>query len=353
MPRNYQQASALWLALLACSLAIAGLLNRTGLPAAYLIGAMLCGIAFSLAGFQLAVPRKLFQCAQALIGCAVATSITSAILLTIGRDWPVMLLVVAGAVFSGGFVGWSLIKSGLLPGTTAAWGSTPGAASAMVAMAADYGADARLVALMQYLRVLVVVLSASIVARYILGAGHTAPLNALAPAIGSDSFLWPQLLITLGLAVVGGALGVWLRIPAGAMLVPMVLGAVLHATDLASLDQPVWLPAVASLLLGWFVGLGFNRDLLLVAFRILPRLVLSSVLLIGLCALLAWSLVIFLHIDPLTAYLATTPGGLDSVILIAMGSQADIPFVVAVQTLRLFVIILVGPAIARLICRHA
>ena len=53
------------------------------------------------------------------------------------------------------------------------------------------------------------------------------------------------------------------------------------------------------------------------------------------------------------AYLATSPGGLDSVVLIAMSSEADIPFVVAVQTLRLFAVILIGPTIARLICRYA
>ena len=41
----------------------------------------------------------------------------------------------------------------MLPGTTAVWGSSPGAATAMVLMAEAFGADARLVAFMQYLRV--------------------------------------------------------------------------------------------------------------------------------------------------------------------------------------------------------
>lgn len=353
MPRNFLESPVLWLALLSFSLSIGWFLNRAGLPAAFLIGSMLCAIAFSLTGLRLALPRRVFQSAQALIGCAVAKSITAAILVTICRDWPIMFIVVAGAVLSGGLVGWTLVKSRVLPGTTAAWGSTPGAASAMIAMAEEYGADVRLVALMQYLRVLVVVLTASIVAHYVLGTGQSAPLNAPPPSISLDSVNWSQLVVTLGVAVVGGCIGVWLRIPAGAMLVPMILGAVLHSSDLASIYQPFWLQIIASLLLGWYVGLSFNRGILVSAFRMMPRLLLSTVLLIGLCAIFAWFLVIFLHIDPLTAYLSTSPGGLDSVILIAMGSQADLPFVVAVQTLRLFAVILAGPAIARLICRHA
>jgi membrane AbrB-like protein len=58
-------------------------------------------------------------------------------------------------------------------------------------------------------------------------------------------------------------------------------------------------------------------------------------------------------IDPLTAYLATSPGGLDSIAVIATGSRADVPFVLAMQTMRLFFVILTGPPIARLISRHA
>jgi len=353
MQRNFLESAVLWLALLAFSLPVGWLVTRAGLPAAFLIASMLCGIAFSLAGVQLAVPRRLFQCGQALIGCAVAKSINADILSTILGAWPVMLLVVAGAVLSGALVGWLLVRSRLLPGTTAAWGSTPGAASAMVAMADEYGADARLVALMQYLRVFAVVMSASVVSHYVLGSGQGQPLNAPLPSIGLHATPWDQVAVTLGIALAGGGLGLWLRIPAGAMLGPMLLGAVLHSTGTASIYQPFWLQSVAALLLGWYVGLGFNRSLLIKAFRLLPRLMLSTVLLIALCALFAYLLVCFLHTDPLTAYLATSPGGLDSVVLIAMGSRADVPFVVAVQTLRLFVVILVGPAIARLICRHA
>ena len=80
-------------------------------------------------------------------------------------------------------------------------------------------------------------------------------------------------------------------------------------------------------------------------------LFLSAFLLIALCATFSWLLHHFTACDPLTAYLATTPGGLDSVLLLAMDSQTDLPFVVATQSLRLFLVILTGPIIARFLCR--
>ena len=353
MSRSAPKEALFWFALLTVSLLLGCFLKSEGFPAAFLVGSMLSGIAFSLLGAGLALPRTLFFCAQSLIGCAVAQSITAAILVTICEDWALMLLIVGSSVLAGGLVGWTLVKSRMLPGTTAAWGSTPGAASAMVAMAEAYGADARLVALMQYLRVLVVVLTASMVSHVLLGSAPVAPVPVAAPVFSLRLDAWQPLLVTLAVAAAGGFLGQWLKLPAGAMLVPMILGALLHASGVADLYQPFWLQASASVLLGWYVGLGFDRALLISAFRMLPRLLLSSVLLMGLCGLSAYLLFRFSHTDALTAYLSTSPGGIDSVILIAMGSQADVPFVVAVQTLRLFIVILIGPGIARMICRYA
>jgi len=68
---------------------------------------------------------------------------------------------------------------------------------------------------------------------------------------------------------------------------------------------------------------------------------------------MAWMLTKTLHVDMLTAYLATSPGGLDTVAIIAAGSRVDMAFVMAMQTLRLFTILFTGPALARFLSRYA
>ena len=58
------------------------------------------------------------------------------------------------------------------------------------------------------------------------------------------------------------------------------------------------------------------------------------------------------HLDPLTAYLATSPGGMDSIAVIAASiHNVDLEFVMALQTVRLFLVIFLGPALARIIAR--
>ena len=338
-----------WAALLALSLPLAWLLQKGAFPAALLLGPMVAAIAFGVGGTGLRLPRPVFLGAQAIIGCLVARAITGSILVSISHDWMIMLLIVLTTVLAGGIAGWVLARFGALPGSTAAWGSSPGAASAMVLMAEQYGADPRLVAFMQYLRVVMVVLSASLASRLLLGVGHGA---AIPEVVRLDSTPILPLVETLAIAAVGALLGPRLRIPAGALLLPMIVGALLNGAGVVAITLPPWLLGLCYLSLGWYIGLGFDRAVLVYAFRAIPQLLLSTLLLIGLCGLSAWMLTLLLHTDGLTAYLATSPGGLDSVAVIAVGSGADIPFVLAVQTLRLFIVILTGPPIAKLISHY-
>ena len=73
--------------------------------------------------------------------------------------------------------------------------------------------------------------------------------------------------------------------------------------------------------------------------------------LIGLCGLMSLALVWLLGLDPLTAYLAISPGGIDSVAVIGAASQADMSFVMALQTMRLLAVVLLGPPLARALAR--
>lgn len=348
-PLSRSRLGLQWAGLLALSLILAGLLDWAAFPAALLLGPMLAAIVFGVGGAQIRSPRWTFTAAQALIGCLIARSFTPSILASIAADWAMLLLVVSTTILAGAVVGWVLVKAKVLPGSTAAWGSSPGGASAMVALAAEFGADVRLVAFMQYLRVVLVVLSASFVTRLFVGAPPpAAPAHALLTLPPLQPFA-----ATLAIAGLGAMAGIRLKVPAGAMMVPMILGTGLHGLGWTDIVLPQWLLGLAYAGLGWYVGLGFNRSIFVYALRAMPKLLLATLLLIGLCALSAWMLTLVLHIDPLSAYLATSPGGLDSVAIIVVGSHADVALVLAAQTLRLLLVLATGPTLAKLIARHA
>lgn len=349
MPSSLLAASRtlpLWTALLATSAALAWAFGLAHFPAALLLGPMLAGIAFGVRGARLAVPRPLFLAAQAVIGCLVAGTVTPQFAATLRDDGLAILAAVLVTVAAGAAVGLVLTRMQVLPGATAAWGSAPGGAAAMVTMAEENGSDPRLVAFMQYVRVAAVVLTASLVARLLVDVPGFVPL----PAAGTPPL---SVLATLAVAALGAGVALALRLPAGALVGPMLLGAVLHAAGLARMALPDALLGAAYACIGLHVGLRFTRETLRAALHALPGILAATFAIIGLCGGWAWGLTRLMPVDFLTAFLATSPGGLDSVAIIAMGTKADMSFVLGVQTLRLFVVLLTGPVLARWIARAA
>ncbi|MFN2460564.1 MAG: AbrB family transcriptional regulator [Candidatus Velthaea sp.] len=339
-----------WAGLVAASAAVSATLEAAGFPAALLLGPMLVAIVFGSRGATIGVPRWLFLGAQGVVGCLIARSVTGAIVTSVVRNWALMLVIVLTTVVASAVVGWLLARFGHLGASTAAWGSSPGAAAAMTAMSEDYGADPRLVAVMQYARVLIVVMTASVVARLLLGV--TAQHAPAAPTTAALPPLLPfaaTLLVALG----GTWFGRRLRVPSGALLVPLVAAAVLHGSGRLEITLPVWLLDVTYASIGWYIGLTFTRETVRLAARAFPQLLAATAALIALCAASGWMLAALLRVDPLTAYLATTPGGLDSVAIIALGSGANVSLVLAIQTLRVLVVIVTGPPLAKLIARYA
>jgi uncharacterized protein len=147
-------------------------------------------------------------------------------------------------------------------------------------------------------------------------------------------------------------IGFGLKIPAGGLLVPMIVGALLEGAGLVTISLPPWLLAISYAFLGWSVGLGFTREILTHVSRALPQVLLAIFIMIGFSGALAVVLVYAAGIDPMTAYLATSPGGMDSMAIIGASSKADLSFVMALQTLRLVIVLIAGPALARFISQR-
>ena len=309
---------------------------------------MIAGIIVATNGGTVRPPRVPVIAAQTLVGCLVARAITGDIALVFLKNWPLFLSVIMVMLATSGALGWVLSRYQVLPGSTAVWGTAPGGASVMMIMSGAFHADVRLVAFMQYLRVVLVAALASVVARLWIGApGAVAHAVVWFPPLP-----WLDFATTLLIAGLGGALGVYLRIPAGALLVPMVAGILLEAAGLVTIVLPPWLLAISYAFLGWSIGLGFTLAILLHAWRALFYVLLSIFIMVGVSVVLAALLVYAAGIDPLTAYLATSPGGIDTVAIIAASSKADVSFVMAMQTVRLVFVLIAGPPLARFLARR-
>jgi membrane AbrB-like protein len=344
-----------WLALGVGS-SLAGLVAQgMGLPAGWLVGPMLVALALALVWEKHpAVPRWGRTASLAVVGGVLASAFRPSVLPLVASHWlPVALVVCATLILSLG-TGLLLSSFGNLDRKTAALGTLPGAASGMLAMSDPLGADARLVALMQYTRVVVVVVSATLVSRFGLVPGtasHSTSGQSLQAASQGADLLVRSTAFSYCLTVLVAALGAWagtrLRLPAGALLGPLILGVALEEFGVLQLLWPPGVPQAAYLVLGLWVGLLFDGASVKRAGRLLPFVLASAAGLVVACAALGWAFAALTSIDEMTAYLATTPGGIDSVAIMALGSGADAPLVLAVQMLRLLAVILLGSLLGR------
>ena len=326
-----------WIGLIVITALVTVCMNAVGVPAAFMIGAMLTGILFVACGCELVLPRSCANFSQAVIGFFIGSSLHLELLR--GVDVPIYISIgiVVLVLLLSLITGMLVMKSRFLPGSTGLWGALPGAAPMMIVLSEQHGADSSLVAFIQYMRVVLV----AFIASFVMGGSGAVVDTIITP---------PQALsvATSFAIIVFGMLVAYLAVyPAANFVVPIVLAAFVNLINIP-VSAPSGILIIGFIILGWSVGLRFSSEVRRAARKSFVRVVLMLLAMIASCYLVGQLLVIFFDIDPLTAYLATSPGGVDSIAIIAAGTSVDISFVVTVQMIRFIILLLWGPAIVRL-----
>ena len=337
------------MALAAVTAAVGRALGIAGLPSPYLFGALLVGLAVALLWpDRMTLSDPAFAAAQALMGVTLGCYLQSSSLSDLGDQWLPVTLVSAGTLVVSLAAGSLLARFTTADPPTAALGMIAGGASGIVAMAEDLGADDRLVAFMQYLRVLVIVLLTPVIVAIAFPGHATGGAGGGHDAVFGDLRGW---ILTLAIATAGGLAAAGLRIPAGALLGPMIVAAVVVlAIPGGRFAIPPILRESSFALIGLRVGLRFTTATVREVGRLLLPVIVSIIGLIVASFGLAAALAATTSVSLLDAYLATTPGGLYAVLGVAFGAGADTTFIIAVQGLRLLVMVLLAPlAVRRLV----
>lgn len=341
---------ATWSAIGSGSALAAWALHALKVPGAFLLGPMLVGIAFAVAGVQARIPGTAMLLVQAVLGCLIASAVNDVLLATVRQHWLLFIALSIASIVLAAAIGHGVQRLGWLPGSTAVWGLAPGAATTMILLSEGSGADPRIVALMQYLRVLLVALSTVALAGLVGERSAPSAAGALPPAGAALGLQGSGQL--LGLLALGVLAAYLCRKPVLALLVPTFAGGALQGAHVAAFHVPQLLAAAAFGVAGCAVGLRFTRALLVQCGRRMPVFLLAIAALMAGCALLSCVLALVLaQANPLTAYLAMTPGGLDMAVAVGASLQVSLPIVIAAQLVRLVVVMAAGPCIVRRVAR--
>ncbi|MFN0262459.1 AbrB family transcriptional regulator [Tepidamorphus sp. 3E244] len=299
-----------------------------GLPLPWLTGAMgACALA-AICGAPMKIPFSWRPIVFVVLGISMGSGVTPESL-ELARTWPLSLLALALAVPMMVIVSVAAISR--LPGwdrQTAMLAAMPGALSYVLAVAEQTGVDERRVAVVQSMRLVVLVL---ILPSLIVTAGGQQ--GVVIPPVPDAEWVDLGILAVACLAV--GFACQRLRVPAGMLFGPMLVSAVAHGTGWTDARVPVYVLNAAMLVLGAnigarFTGLGwpFIRSAMWAGFL---NLILATLVAAGFSAAVAW----YLAIPFGQCMLAFAPGGAEAMAVLAFALHLD-PAYVAIHHVARF-----------------
>ena len=220
---------------------------------------------------------------------------------------------------------------------TAYFAGMPGGLIDMVIQGEERGGDARFIALVHAARIFLIVMSLPFLVQALTGLDlGTRP--ALGPSLRDVPLLeWAWL---IGAALLGWRLGLLLRLPAAALIGPMLLSGVVHLAGLTDFIPAREVVIAAQVVIGTIIGCRF---LGLGAKAILRMMALSggyTLVLLAITLAFAAGLPLMTDLDTVPLLLAYSPGGLAEMSLVALSLQIEVAFVATHHIVRVLIVML-------------
>lgn len=318
--------------------------EAVGAPLPWLLGPLVVTAAAAMAGLRIAgaplgLPKRLRAFCVPVIGVTIGATVTPEVAMQAWRWWP-SLLAVLPFVLLVQLLNYAILRRlSDYDRPTAFFSASPGGLIDAVLSGESRGGALAAMSTQHFARIALTVAVVPFLLSGLAGDGGAASGQAAAPA-------WPGLadILLLALcAVMGGALGGWLRLPAGMLLGPFFLSAALHVTGVSAAGVPPLLVHVAQFVVGGVLGFQFAgvrrgqvaRSIGFAAVTVVVALLVAGALSLALAPVVG---------APLAAvFLAFAPGGLAEMGLVAVSVGAEPAFVVAHHILRIILTVMAAP----------
>jgi membrane AbrB-like protein len=312
--------------------ALGGLVfDRLGVPAAWMSGAVIATVLWGFTGFGVRMPPALRDTAMLISGTTMGAAVTPAAIASIER-YPLSLvaLLVGIAAISSASALWLTRMSGWRR-DDAVLASVPGALSTVLAVAADRNAAVASIAIVQSVRlfVLVMLLPSAVV---LLGGGGGGAGPIRVQALAEPGAM--ALVLAGGLAV--GILFERLRVAAPILLGATLVSTSLHVTDLATGTIPPTIATAGLVLIGIFVAERFRSLNGAFLRKTIPAALGSFVISLGVAAFFSGIAAWIAEVSYADALVAFAPGGLEAMMILALLLGLD-PLYVGVHHLARFI----------------
>ena len=313
-------------------------------PLPWMLGAMCATTIAAISGVRVIIMPRLRMVFIAILGVMLGSAFTPAIVEGITRWFGSFLWLGLYVVVATYVIRWFYVRAGF-DRVTAYFAAAPGGLSEMILAGAAFGGDERRISLSHGARIFIAVFALSFGYRWLGGYHPVAGAGAVTGGWSLEAAEWALL---VGIGVIGFALARLLRLPAYALVGPMLLSALLHGAGVTHSRPPFWLVALAQMVVGSMVGARFDgiRAREVASAVILAAIATAILLLVAIVfgLLVSWTLGIPFG----AALLAFAPGGLAEMSLIALSLNIDAAYVSSHHVVRIVMIVVAAPMVFRL-----
>lgn len=329
---NFQERLPRMALALAISIPAGALLAWLETPIPWMIGPMVAVATINLMGIKAFALPYGRQMGQVILGSAIGIYFTPPVLIALGANAFPILITTLSAFAIGGVGALVMSKVSGVDGKSAFFASIPGGSMAMANLAEKYGATMPPVAVAHSLRVSILVVVIPFGLTY--GGIHIEP-STFRPEFTLNYFI---LIPWLAGGFILGELSERMRFHNGCLLTPLFLGAILALNGIALSEIPSWLTDFAQLMFGLILGERYERAFFAKHKLFIPFALVNAMFIIFASVAVALSVSWAFDLPLATMIIATAPGGMAEMAIVAQALQMAIPTVMAFHLFRIIIV---------------
>ncbi len=309
--------------------------SQLGIPLAWMIGAMIFTAGAAITGVRLQGPGKGRAVMITVLGVMLGSAFTPDIANHLSSWLLSIAVLLVFVVLVTCLLAWGFQRFAGMPRREAILSATPGGFGEMVLIAEAYGADVRSISLIHATRVMFTVMLIPIYFRVF--EGYTPPAVSPMGSVGDLGLMDGAILVTC--AIVGYAGARAIKVPAAAILGPMVVSACVHFFGFTKAQPPGELVNLAQIVIGTTVGCRFvgvsHRQLI----NPVGIGIIGAAITLGMALGAASALHAITNLDYNALWIAFAPGGLAEMTLISLAMHIDTAFVSTHHIVRILFIV--------------
>ena len=308
------------------------LFDRLDAPVPWMIGPMIAVATLNLIGLRMRSVPYGRQMGQVVLGSAVSLYFTSTVVTQLAANLGAIVAATIAVFVVGGLGAVILSRASGVDGKSGFFASIPGGAMAMAVLAERYGAQIAPVAVAHSLRVSIVVILIPFALTY---GGIPLVGSPYRPDVPLDYVI---LAPWLAFGVILGEISERLRLQNGYLLAPIFFGAALTVSGMQLSAMPHWMTEFAQLMFGLVLGERYERNFFSRFKLFIPFALLNSFFMLIASAAVAIGLAWAFGLPIATMIVATAPGGLAEMTILAQALHISVPLVVAFHFFRVVMV---------------